>query len=66
MWASPAEIPVELKGSISAFVGCRVIGKYRLLPNRCVMFLVILVAVFPSYPRESKGQFKLLTASFFS
>lgn len=29
------------------------------------MFLVNSVAVFPSYPRESKGQFKLLTASFF-
>ena len=65
MWASPAEIPAELKSSISALVGCRVIGERRLLPSGCVMFLVIWVAVFPSHPRESKGRFKLLTAIFF-
>lgn len=57
--------PCGANRPIPAFVGCWVIGKARLLPSRCVMVLVIWVAVFPSYPRELKGQFKLLTASFF-
>lgn len=56
MWAAAAQIPTGLKRSISAFVGCWVIGKRGLLRNGCVMVLVIGAAVFPSYPRELKSQ----------
>lgn len=65
MWAAPARIPTGLKRSISAFVGCWVIGKRGLLRNGCVMVLVIGAAVFPSHPREMKGCSQLLTANIF-
>lgn len=65
MWASPAEIPVELKSTISAFGGMSGNRQAEAFARGMRHVSVISVAVFPGYPGESKGQFQLLTARFF-